>query len=511
MNFFRTLRRLRFVNAGEGNMEKIYQLMDLFNKYKAIPEDKVNGELAIEIDSFLTPEIAEIIVSPEKYTNGDMLNEIHVKLLELFYAISSNEGKFETRNKIFNLLHKIYKINPHSIDSLHLQNAYLRHLYSIGSSGEDKIISRKLFDVLEYSFDSNYEKISKIKTSSEGKENESIITFLQKTSRAIILFGNINRVTKEDEILYTAQILKTFVQELKYGIFAAQLFNKEYLKLRQTVSMKIVDDFMCNEDAKTKFFDFIEVSEGLSHVLNYLTAHSFPYEIGCYFMMSRESAEELYEVLQSPDIVDIRFKMYVLKILSKMKSSEEDLMFHINNYNQNANSLIRMLTSSNPNAGKEEFEKLRKRREESKGTHLITDEQRKELAEEADTIIKGEIYKERKNPYSNNIDAELLMTAIVLRSSNIADVDIVKSLKKMPDVLSFNANSSGELHEILSDNAEQHDSLLLQDIATGVKIDEKENLRRFLDKIELYITLKSIKGVDIEGVRADIKRQYGIT
>jgi len=507
MIFFQTSMFLHLIDAKGNSMMRIRQLMDLFDKYKVIPVETVNHELAKEIDSFLTPEIIEIIISPEKYTNGDMLKEIHVKLLELFYAISCGTGRFDTRNKIFNLLYEIYEINPCSIDSLHLQDAYFRHITSLDLlSRKDEIVSKKIFNILEYFFNANFEKISKIKSSSEGKENESTIASMQKTIMAIILYGDSNRDHDEKRISYTRNVFKAVVLELKYGIFPAQLFNNEYLKLRQTVAGKIIDYFVSG-DERAEFLKVVGSAE-MPELLNYITERSFPYELGCYFMMTEPG--KLNKILQSSDIVmDARFRLYALKILSKMKSSEEDLMFYINRSDKADNSLMRMLTSSDPKASREEFDKLYKLREESKGTSLITDEQRKELAEIADTVIKGEIYKESKNPFSNNIDAELLMSALVLRSSNIADVDIVKSLKAMPEVLSFSAESSGKLQEIMSAGIHQN-SLILQDVAADVKSDEKENLHRFLGSIESFIILKSGSVSGIENIKNEIKRQYGI-
>jgi hypothetical protein len=499
--------RLVSGNEEDANVSKIRKLMDLFDRYKAIAAEKVNDELSKEIDSFLSPGIIKIVISPEKYVDGDMLKEIHVKLLELFYAISCGSGKYQTRNKIFSLLYEIYEINPLSIDSLHLQNAYCRHIVSLGSCREDAMISRKIFNILEYSFNADFEKVSNIKTSSEGKKNEFLIVSLQKVIRAIILYGDRNRNYDENQISYTRRMLRTVVHELKYGIFSAQLFNNEYLKLRKTVSGKIIDDFI-GDDEKAKFIKIVGSAE-MPDLLNYITEHSLPYELGCYFMMTEDNAGKLYKILQSSEIVtDARFRLYALKILSNTKSNEDDIVFHIRNHEKTANSLIRMLTSSDPKASSEEFDKLYKLKQEIKGTPLITGEQRKELAEIAGKIIKGEMYKESKNPFSNNIDAELLMTALVLQGSNIADVDIVKSLKAMPEVLSFNTDSSGKLQEIMSVGIQQ-DSLLLQDVAADVKNDEKQNLRRFLDIIGLFVTLKSGSVSDIEDIKNEIKKQYG--
>ena len=380
----------------------------------------------------------------------------------------------------------------------------LAYIHSNGFSKEDKATTRKIFNILEYLFQAYLEELSEIKTSSEGKEKESVIVSLSKIIKAILVFGDRQRDYNEENISYTRILLRTITLEEKYGKLGAQIFNNEYYKLRHTVAGSIIDGLV-DENEREGFKESIGTEEYISGVLRYTTEHALPYEIGCYFIGTDESAAQVHATLQLNDL-DARFRLYALKYLSTMGNDEDDLMFKIISDKQAGDSLIRMLTSSDPNAASEEFDKLYKIRQESKGIPLITEKQRKELAVASDEIIRSDMYKESQNPFSNNIDAELLLSALVLRSSELADVDIVKSLKAMPNILSF--NSSPETLQVIG----IHDrSFLLQDVAAVVRADDKEHLGRFIDALGSFIVFKADSSKSFKDVKTELKKQYGIT
>ena len=486
--------------------------------------DKAYGEdfkdnLAEAVDLYLDPDIIKILHSPEKYRKGLEKKKIIIKNLESLYSLSCKTRKFAIGEKVLGLLYEVFESNPDSINHSSLLDSYLVHIYSTGFSKEDKAIARKLFNILEYMFNVYLEEISKIKTSSEGKEKESVIVSLPKIIKTVITFGDRHRDHNVENISYTRILLRTITLEEKYGKLGAQIFYNEYNKIRHTVAGSIIDSLVDKNERKG-FMESVGAEEYISGVLRYITEHALPYEIGCYFIGTDESAEEVYATLQSHDL-DARFRLYALKILSTMGDDEDDLMFKITSGEQAGDALMRMLTSSNPNAVHEEFEKLYKIRQDSKGVPVITDEQRKELAEASDAIIRSDMYPEFQNPFSNNIDAELLLSALVLRSSELADVDIIKSLNAMPCILSFNSSPEA-LQVIVPQKQEfqnqalharslQNQGFLLQDVDTVVRADEKGHLCRFIDALGSFIVFKANSSQTVGNLKTELKKQYCIT
>ena len=486
--------------------------------------DKAYGEdfkenLAETVDLYLEPGVIDILHYPEKYREGSEQKKKLIKNLESLYSLSCRTRKFAIGEKVFDRIYELFEIDPNSINHLGILDSYLSHIYSMSPSNKDKVAARKLFNILEYLFHSCLEEISEIKTSSEGKEKESVIVSFPKIIKAMLVFGDWHRDYNEEKISYTRILLRTIVMEEKYGKLGAQIFGNEYYKIRHTVAGSIINIFV-DETERKGFMEATGTEEHISGVLKYATEHALPYEIGCYFIGTDESAPEVYATFQST-YLDVRFRLYALKILSAMADNEDDLMFKITSDGQAGNSLMRMLTSSDPNAVTEEYDKLYKLKQESKGVPVMTDEQRKELAVASDEIIRSDMYKESHNPFSNNIDAQVLLSALVLRSSELADVDIIESLNAMPDILSFN-NSPGGLQGIglqyqrVQDQGRHagafHDqSFFLQDVAAVVRADEKEHLCRFIDALGSFLVLKTDSNQTVENVKTELKNQYGIT
>ena len=490
--------------------DKTDQLTEFYDKYedKNNFPDGFNDSLAKVVDSFVASDVIEIISSPKKYPYGMELKENYIEHLTSLYKISCATRNFVTGNKIFNILYEIFEQDSSSIESSRILDAYIQHLYSTDSSNEDKSTTRKLFNILDYMLDVNFRTLAKLKSSSEGKENESIIASIPKLIKAVVLYGDKSRPYNENEISYIRSLLKSVVMKEKYGKFVAQLFSNEYAKIRHQFAEKTIGDFLRKGEMK-KFLGYLNYAETTSAVMKYITAYRHPYEIGCYIMKSRETPKDIYEILQLPEM-DARLRIYALRVLSKMESDEGELMFTINNSKQIGDSLLRMMGSSDAKANRAEFDRLNELRDESKGLSIITDAQRKELSEAAGSILKGKIYLNRKNPFSNNIDAELILTALVLRSSEIADVDIIKSLYAMPDVLSFNSNQ-GKLLIIEPGKQEiigrKDTGFILQDVSQGAKADEREIIELFIDTIDSFIVFINEDGLNAESIKAEIKKQ----
>ncbi|MDR1331321.1 MAG: hypothetical protein LBK07_04380 [Tannerella sp.] len=435
---------------------KLRELISLYNTCRAMPPIEAGRYLAETIDSFLkdAEQIKDLILNAGKYVDGHEFREVYIKSLELFYLVSNVDQRVDTRDKILAFLSDIYD----RIDSVLLQNAFVSHFEStvFGIGRECPEISKQLFDIMEYFSRTGLKKISRMKSSDDGKKNVGLIAVQQKLFNMQILFGDRYRPEAEGQLPYYRSMMKEIAMKDKYGEFASQIFTNEYFDVFHSFSLSLLKKSLKQSEID-KYMNFLESTSGLDKVLNYITGNNLPYELGCYAIIMTREAKALYSVFKTESF-DAKHRLYALKALAQMDRAEEDLMSR------------------------------------------ITGEDVQSLLPAADAMIKEAAFTSPKNPFSNNIDTETVLVSMIFRASTFGNVDIIKSLKKMPTVMSFHAAGG---YEIVEDS---HGLLLLQDVNRKSTI----HIKKLIGDLKRFIVGKEDVEPDYERMISEMKSHFAL-
>jgi hypothetical protein len=493
----------------EKNMDKIAQLRNSLNKYSGLSIQEKETEAAKDIGLIVTPEAMKIITNPKKYDRGDELRRLYLANIKLLYIICAGSGNIEAKDKIFNFIHQLYMADKDAVYSVNIQNAIVRHFNSFNSSKEDKVIAERLFDIIEYYFKRNLSEISKIKSSARAAEKEALISAHQITAETILLHGDSYRQEKKGTP-HTVEMLKKVSGKEKFGEFASQLFGKEYLDIYEMFSETLYDKFM-DKKKKKAFIKFLRSASDLISVLRYISDNGIPGELGCYFITAAASPKVLHSVYTS-ELVAQRYRIYALKTLAQRDYEEEDIMFYVDNFKSLRTSVLNLLGNEDLEANEKVFDSIAELREKSKKTLIITEKDKEDFAGAADSLFfESEAYFQPLNPFSDNIDTEIRMAALIFKAAKeIGGINIFKSLKKMPTVMTFVTKSSENGYEKISDT---HGSLILQDVS-GAANEESNKLGRLtkiIDNLSSFIVLEKDAKIFYSDIEKYMKNYYGLT
>jgi hypothetical protein len=441
----------------EGNLEKYIKLAELFNKHKAMSGLESIIEIDKDIDAFLSDAktIKDIILKPKKHPFGKELREVYIKSLELFYILSCDELEYSARDKIFDFLYEgdFYK----NIDSYVLQNAVVEHFRSRNGLYSDR--TKKIFRVLENFSDINFAKIRKIKSAAninneevDGDERD-LIAVQNKIIFSLVGFGN---------VLHSPD--STLLRENK-GIIAEQMFSKQYTALHSKVSVETIDTLI-DKETKNNFLKVLSKNDHLE-VLSYITKEKLPYQLGCYFMLIYPP-EILYSILQSEGM-DIRFRLYALKILAQDDFPEKILMHYING-GMNKFQLSSFFGKDSEIFINEISEVLR----QEKFERILDDKTNETFLNSIKEVIEETASSKSNNPHIRNIDSEVLYIALIiaLNSDPSLNIDVAASLRNMPSFMSLNGKKDIKyLKDDFSGNP-----IVLQDMNI-------QNRKQFVDKL----------------------------
>jgi hypothetical protein len=476
---------------------KLRELISLYNTCRAMPAEEAGNYLAETTDSFLkdAEQIKDLILNAGKYVDGHEFRNVYIKSLELFYLLSSEDKRFDTRDRIFTFLSDIYD----RIDSVLLQNAFVLHFETLHHEKHLEI-SKQLFNILEFLSMTNLKKISRMKSSNDGTNNAGLIAVQQKLFYSQFLYGNEYRPYAEGEMSYSRSMMKEIGTREKYGEFASQIFSNEYVGVFHSFAGGILKKFI-KQPETDKFVNFLRSTSDLGVVLNYITENNLPYELGCSFIIAEQDLKALYSVFKTESF-DAKFRLYALKTMAQKDYAEEDLIFHINNREAIHGSIFEMMAAGDKSSITDAFSKFDKLRRESRKRNesVITGEDVRSLLPAADAMIKEATFTSPENPFSNNIDTETVLVSMILRASTFGDVDIIKSLKKMPTVMSFHAAGG---YEIVEDS---HGLLLLQDVNRKSAI----HIKRLIGDLKSFIVGKEGVEPDYERMISEMKSHFAL-
>jgi hypothetical protein len=296
---------------------------------------------------------------------------------------------------------------------------------------------------------------------------------------------------------------------------ASQIFSGEYAEVFQQFSEAYLDLFI---DKRAQAAFFADEAEGLDAILKYVSANKLPDGFGCSLIAASGNSRALYSVFQSEELA-IRFRLYALLRAFKVhrfNDGEPEAAWYFSEEAAHGRVSAALLggivkdlsaelsdrelrDATRDLPGAEDFvaetRGLHDLRQKYEGATLLSPGDRAGLARAAELIVLDGGYQDARNMFACNIDAELLMTALVIMASELADVDIVLSLASLPAVMSF---PKGDGHELATDN---HGLLLLQDASSGLSFDY------FVETLPTYLVLKEGEP-DCDEVVAGLKRRY---
>ena len=452
--------------------DKANMLFDLFSMYRTMEIPEAAEKLPEELNDFLkdAENIKNIILRPADYAFGDILSEIYVKLFELFYVISRVNYMLKTpddsRDRIFALIFDVHK----HIDSSVIQEQCCVHFIDIKNDENDKATSRKLFTVLEHFAYTNMEKLKKIHSSNEAKENADLIKRQQEILDHFLLYGN---KMMEEKLWFKEKksMQIKVITKNKYGPFSAQLLNAVFMKTLDRVTEEFISVYLNKKEMKS-FKNILHVvdaaDDSLGEVLRYCQGYRFPHEMGCYYMQTVTGHDEFYDAYKF-EIIDDRLRIYALRRMILRGGGDK---FHMARKALNVDPWDMFF--GNKGDMKKVFELADT---DDERLVLLKEEDKEFLLPVAEKIIAGGLASDKNNLYSVNINAELLLLSVVLKALRYGDekLDMIETIKAIPSVMSFKTAGTGHGYQIIQD---KYGALLLLDCENNRFV---ETIRSFAD------------------------------
>jgi hypothetical protein len=370
----------------------------------------------------------------------------------------------DTTNK---LLKRLYDARDR-IDLCALVPTLRKHYYLRMGSEEDRRVLDTFFTLFLDLYHANTPKLNALQTPGEAEMNLDLIV-AQRSIANLVLLASRPHMSPADR----QRFMKQSYRVKAIDTLAGQIVIQEGLRIGSGYRQEYVE-YLLGEEVDA-FLDMARGRTKVKELLIYIDDHGLPYGLAYSTIMGHNIASQ-YALFHSDDIHP-RFRLCALLLLARANDVEESRIFHFIE-GPDLLSLVKILikheiaTTEDDGGSAEENEaalailnqEIEDRNEERRNAPprtLLSPADIDYWAGVAQGMLREDIYEDTGRLYACNIDAQIHMAARVLAAAGSADVDIVSSLRRLPEVLSF-PNGSGHVLVECADGL-----LLLQDVSAA--------------------------------------------